>query len=374
MAFSALVVSADSDGVAVLRQILEGRSLEVEHCSDAELAADRVAVRPFAVLLVDCEDEAAAIELMTAARATPANKAVLIVAIVDADNETRDLFAHGANFLLFKPLSAERATESLQAAWSLLPNERRGKKRVHVSAQAAVSYAATADAPTPLLNLSEEGATLHSPIRMAPQCRVYFQFALPGDPAIVRLSGEVVWQDAHGQVGVHFTHVPQTSRRALDAWLNRHRSHREQQSETTPLILELPGAVVHETRAAVSDPRPDPGTERRGQSRSSCRLGVNVYGPGGGALQHCTLTDISEGGCYVETTQPLPVGVSLEIEVRTHDFKLKVRGKVQSKHPGYGMGIAFKMKTAEDREQVKRLLAYQNDPQMESPAEVVEQT
>lgn len=373
MAFSALVVCTDPEAARVLRQILEDRSLEVEHCSDPKLAEDRLAGRPFAVVLVDCEDEPAAIELMVAARSAAANTAVLIVAMVDARNETRELFARGANFLLFKPVSAERVAESLQAAWSLLPSEKRGKKRVHVSAQASISYATTSDAPAPLLNLSEDGVALHSQGKMPPPCRVYFQFTLPGDPAIVRLSGEVVWQDARGHVGVHFTHLPQTSRRALDSWLNRNRIRHAEKSEATPLILELPGAEVDEATPAGSDPRPASGTERRGQSRHSCRLGVHVHSFGGGVLQHCILTDISGGGCYLETTQPLSVGSDAVIELRTQDFKLRVRGKVQSKHPGYGMGIEFRMKTAEEREQVRQLLAYQDNPQVGLASEAIEQ-
>jgi hypothetical protein len=75
----------------------------------------------------------------------------------------------------------------------------------------------------------------------------------------------------------------------------------------------------------------------------------------------------------VETTQPLPVGASAVIEVRTQDLKLHVRGKVQSKHPGYGMGIKFRLKTAEERDQVRQLLAYQDNPEIELPAEVLEQ-
>jgi hypothetical protein len=166
--------------------------------------------------------------------------------------------------------------------------------------------------------------------------------------------------------------VPQTSRRALDAWLTRNRVRYADMSESQPLILELAGAAAGESRPVAPASGSAANAERRGQSRRPCRLGVNVYGPTGGVLQHCTLTDISGGGCYVETTQPLAVGTSVIIEVRTHDFKLNVRGKVQSKHPGYGMGIAFKAKTDDDHEQVRRLLAYQENPSGQLAAEAVE--
>ncbi len=395
MALSALLVYSDADAARVLGPILADRGIEVERCDAAGLAAARVAAQGLAVLLVDCKDEPAAIELIAAARSTTANATMLIVAIVDARNDTRELFARGANFLLYKPVSAERAAESLQAAWSLLPRDRRQKKRVHVSSQASITYATTEDAPVPLLNLSGDGVSLHSQGKMPPPCRVYFQFTLPGDPAIVRLSGEVVWQDARGQVGVHFAHVPQASRRMLDAWLRKGLTRQEEKDETT-LVLESPDIELDEdprtaepspapesVSAPESGPAPESSSvpesssesvlenERRAQARRTCRLGVNIYGPGGGALQHCILTDISGGGCYVETTNPLAEGTNAIIELRTQELQLYVRGKVQSKHPGYGMGVEFKLRTAEEREQVQKLTAYV-DSQLEARSEALE--
>jgi CheY-like chemotaxis protein len=403
MALSALLVYSDADAARVLGQILADRGIEVERCDAAGLAAARVAAQGLAVLLVDCKDEPAAIELIAAARSTTANATMLIVAIVDARNDTRELFAQGANFLLYKPVSAERAAESLQAAWSLLPRDRRQKKRIHVSSQASITYATTEDTPVPLLNLSGDGIALHSPGKMPPPCRVYFQFTLPGDPAIVRLSGGVVWQDARGQVGVHFAHVPQASRRMLDAWLRKGLTQ-EEKDETGTLVLESPDIELDEDpRTAESSPAPESSSapesspalessselesssapesssesalenERRAQARRTCRLGVNIYGPGGGALQHCILTDISGGGCYIETTHPLAEGTNAIIELRTQELQLHVRGKVQSKHPGYGMGIEFKLRTAEEREQVQKLTAYV-DSQLEARSEALERS
>jgi CheY-like chemotaxis protein len=402
MALSALLVYSDADAARVLGQILADRGIEVERCDAAGLAAARVAAEGLAVLLVDCKDEPAAIELIAAARSTTANATMLIVAIVDARNDTRELFAQGANFLLYKPVSAERAAESLQAAWSLLPRDRRQKKRVHVSSQASITYATTEDTPVPLLNLSGDGVALHSPGKMPPPCRVYFQFTLPGDPAVVRLSGEVVWQDARGQVGVHFAHVPQASRRMLDAWLRKGLTRQEEKDEAGTLVLESPDIELDEDpRTAESSPAPESVSppesspalesgaapefgaapesspesvlenERRAQARRTCRLGVNIYGPGGGALQHCILTDISGGGCYVETTHPLAEGINAVIELRTQELQLYVRGRVQSKHPGYGMGIEFKLRSAEEREQVQKLTAYV-DSQLEARSEALE--
>ena len=52
---------------------------------------------------------------------------------------------------------------------------------------------------------------------------------------------------------------------------------------------------------------------------------------------------------------PFAVGSSVEIVVRARELKLRLRGAVQTSHPGYGMGIAFEVKAKEDQASVKQL-------------------
>lgn len=366
MALTALVVCKDAEAAAVLGRILVEKGIGVEHCRDFAVAIARVQERRYGALIVDCEDELRAAELISAARHAPINETTLVVAMVDARNEVRDLFTEGANFLIYKPVSLERAAESLQAAWSLMPRDRRRKRRVHISTQASITFATTEDACAPLLNLSEDGIALHSPNKIPPS-RVYFQFALPGQSSKVRLSGDVVWQDSHGRVGLHFAQVPQASRRVLDQWLQANVSLESQPGDPTSLILEQTRIELDEPKFSRSGAVPSGKTERRAQSRFNCRLGVNVSSPGGGVLQHCTLTDLSSGGCYVETTQPFSAGTAVVIEVRTLEMKLSVHGKVKSTHRGYGMGVQFNAKSIEEQEQVEKLLAVH-----ESQLEIVE--
>jgi hypothetical protein len=61
----------------------------------------------------------------------------------------------------------------------------------------------------------------------------------------------------------------------------------------------------------------------------------------------------------VETTEPFASGTHVEIVVRTLQLKLRVRGTVQTVHPGFGMGVRFSIQTAHEREQVQQLIACQ---------------
>jgi hypothetical protein len=105
--------------------------------------------------------------------------------------------------------------------------------------------------------------------------------------------------------------------------------------------------------------RPETHTDdRRTQNRYACRIGAEVYRTGINVPNHCNLTDLSSGGCYLEVPLPFQMGSSVEIVVRTYELKLSLRGVVQASHPGYGMGIAFELKTKEERDNVKTLLDY----------------
>jgi AmiR/NasT family two-component response regulator len=356
MAFTSLVVCPDSEGSQTLARVLNGMEISVEHSATLAEAAGRLAEERFDVVLVDCAEEAAAAELIAALHDDAAPVRTLVVAIVDTRNNVRDIFDRGASFALYKPITAERAASSLRAARGLMRGERRRKRRVPAATQASVSFATVEDASAPLLNLSEEGAAIHSGNKMPPPCKVYLQFALPGQVSVVRLSGEVVWQDFHGRVGLRFAHVPQASRRVLDEWLHTNLARYQSSSAAKAARLLQTSIKVEPAKPARSAPS---ASERRVQTRQSCRLGAEVSRAGDAAAQRCTLTDLSTGGGYLETTMPYEPGARAEIRVRTQELRLRLRATVQSCDPGFGMGVQFSLKTAEDREQVQRLLASQ---------------
>lgn len=358
MALTSLIVCADMKAVQVLGQILKELSIEVEHSAELSAAAARLAARHFDAVVVDCKEQLAAIELIAAVRKLPINRGTLIIALVDGREQVRDIFGQGANFIVYKPVSAERAASSLRAARGLMAREKRRKLRVSLHAPASIAYANSEDVAATLLDLSEDGLAIQSERRLPPRCKVYFQFNLPGDKSTVRLSGDVVWQDSSGRVGIRFLDVPQTSRRTLNEWIK----------------ASLARLAKAEQNAPTREPEPTPETvvprfaglglsaassNRRIQSRRACRLSADVFRVGEGVPNRCTLSDVSTGGCYVETPSPFPSHTVLEIVVRTHDMKLRVRGTVQVVHPGFGMGVQFSLNTPGEREQVQQLIAAQ---------------
>src|SRR5205823_13243961 len=125
------------------------------------------------------------------------------------------LCGRSSNLVLCTPITAERAKSGLGAARAWMRREKRQHKRIPVHASAGFAYANVENEPATLVDLSENGTAIQCERKLPPAAKVYFQFTLPGHKKVVRLAGEVAWQDSSGRVGIHFVDVPQTSRKLL---------------------------------------------------------------------------------------------------------------------------------------------------------------
>lgn len=384
MTLSALLVCVDEPAAQVLRRVLQELSIRVEPCPDFARASVRLAQERFDVVIVDGESNAEVIALLRETRLSRANDSTLAVAVVSSQESIREMFSLGVNFALYKPVEYERALSSLRAARAVMRKEKRKSARASVHAHATVDYANVEQDKATLVDLAEDGMAVRFGRKVPPAGKVYFQFQLPGQKSSIRLSGQVVWQEWSGRAGVQFVDVPKASRRLLSDFLgaNLPSDSHERFADVT-VELEEPlriapncvGEMTHgaksgrEAQATAAQPAPERAAEpavarvsdttdsdnRRAQVRYSCRLGAEVYRTGTSVPNHCCLTDLSSGGCYMEVPLPFPSGSSVEIVVRTYEMKLHLRGVVQASHPGYGMGVAFELKTKEERENVKKL-------------------
>jgi hypothetical protein len=87
-------------------------------------------------------------------------------------------------------------------------------------------------------------------------------------------------------------------------------------------------------------------------------LGAEVYQQGTSVRNYCHLSDLSPGGCYLEMSLAFPAGTPIEITVRTQEMKLRLSGEVKASHPGYGMGVSFKLNTKDERHGVQQLIDF----------------
>jgi len=362
----------------MLRRVLEELSIRVESCSDTGRAAFRLAQERFDAVIVDCQQQKDVHALLDETRTSRLNDSILAVAVVQGQQNVREMFSLGVNLVLYKPISYERAVTSLRAARNLMRKERRRTPRASVHAQAMIDYAGGDREKATLVDLTEEGMAVNFGKRLPPTCKLYFQFALPGQSVNVRLSGQVVWQEWNGRAGIQFVDVPQSSLRAMRAWLRLTvRDDSEEAPSLSKVTVELQDTPLPEPSAANpvlpvasvgavvrgdaqenwARVRSEPGN-RRAQTRYVCRIGAEVYRAGTTIPHRCNVTDLSSGGCYLEMASPFHSGAPVEIVVRTPEQKLKLVGKAQSAHPGYGMGVAFTLKMEDERKGVQQLIDF----------------
>jgi len=417
MTLTALLVCIDEAAAEVLHRVLEELSIRVESCPDFARAAIRLAQERFDVVIVDGESNAEVIALLRETRLSRLNDATLAVWVVAGQDNVREMFSLGVNFVLYKPVAYERALSSLRAARAVMRKEKRKNARATVHTQATIDYANVQQERATLVDLAQEGMQVRFGKKLPPTSKVYFQFKLPQQTSSVRLSGQVVWQDWNGRAGVQFVDVPKASRKLITDFLaaslpsesqqerlpnvtvefeeplqlatisvaeqthgtpSTHGTTRQQESATQDSAkhqateyqaTKYEGTKYEAAKAeaanqvsayqaasdeSVARSQPD-ADNRRTQTRYACRLGAEVYRTGVTVPHYCCLTDLSFGGCYLEVNLPFAAGSSVEIVVRARELKLRLRGAVQTSHPGYGMGIAFEVKTKEDQASVKQL-------------------
>ena len=380
MTLTSLIVCADKGAVQELRRVLEELGIQVELCPDAVRASVRLAQERYDVIILDCEQQSNAISLLHESRSSRVNNQSLAVVIVAGQESIHEMFALGVNFVLYRPVSYERALSTLRAAQAVLYRDKRRKARAAVHTHATVDYAGGEQTRATLVDLAEDGMAVSFGKRLPPTCKAYFQFQLPGQTTTVRLSGQVMWQDWNGRAGIQFVDVPQTSRRILREWLQSNladapkralaaeavevqHSIEPRESSVEPDHHEARNQytakqeVKGRDRDAVARLRSEP-NNRRGQARYACRLSAEVYQQGSSVRNYCHLSDLSPGGCYLEMPLAFPAGTPVEITVRTQEMKLRLSGEVKASHPGYGMGVSFKLNTKDDRHGVQQLIDF----------------
>lgn len=307
MTFQALLVSKDEEATAVLTPVLSGFGVGVQCCGYPE-AMVRLGEQKFDAVIVDFDDpHSAALVLQNASQPTSGNNAVT-VALLSDKTKVRNVFGAGANFVLYKPISEVQAQASLRAATALIKRERRRSFRVPVQVPLQLRVQNGPETEAILLDLSEGGMDVLAAQPLYPSASVRARFVLPGASAEIEPHGEVAWANPNGQSGVRFADMSETLRNTLRGWVADH-------------APELP----------PDDPEP---------------------------VSQCKLTDLSLGGCYVETESPFPEHSGIVLALRVEDMEVQAEGMVRVMHPEFGMGIEFASHTAEQRQQVESFIDF----------------
>ena len=307
MNLTALILSSDDRLVRLLRRAFSDLEIVAEHCPDHESAIHQLTRRRFEAVIVDASTPHAD-QVLRSVRKAPANKRAIGVAILQRQTGMQTAFEHGAHFVLYQPLSAERAKASLRAVRALMVRERRRNARVPLEMPVAVAFGSFREGSsisnTTCSDFGEGGMALRWRGSEQSQTSVELRFTLPGVPHATCICGEIAWRSPNGLVGVRFLDLAPEVTDEIRAWLKK----------TSPELIEDDAPLA------------------------------------------CRLTDLSLGGCYLQTPTPFPAATRVALRRHVGELQLRAGGKVRVSHPEHGMGIEFTV-GAESQRHVEQLIA-----------------
>lgn len=216
MPLNALLLSKDESVIQVLRSLLPELGIQIDQCGSPESARRSLVNRKYEAIIVDA-DTPDNIDFMMGLRQLPMTRDAIIFAII-YDMTVTVAFQGGANFVLEKPLSPERAMRSFRAAQGLILRERRRYYRHPVEMFATLEYGSNNEGVT-MTNLSEGGMAINVTFGLTPGLMVKWKFDLPEGVGPVEGKGEVTWADIHGHAGIRFVHIPLPFKVRLEDWL-----------------------------------------------------------------------------------------------------------------------------------------------------------
>jgi CheY-like chemotaxis protein len=310
MILQALLVSKDDSTAETLIRALAEFGVVVDRSSAGDIALMRLAEEHFDQVIVDFDDPEAAAPILEGCRRlacrSDRNPPVTVAVLPDA-TQIRSILGAGAHFILVKPVSHEQAQKTLRAAASLLKRERRQSLRVAVQAPVSLLLEDNSLLEGILLDLSTGGMDVLAAKPIASGATVHASFQLQ-DGLKVEANAEVAWSIANGQTGLRFVDIEQKMHGELSAWL------------------------AERSRDALSD---------------ECDT-----------VSECSLTDLSLGGCYVQTESPFPQCSAVDLCLRAPGMEIHTEGLVRVMHPAHGMGIEFPARTEEQRKSVGAFIEF----------------
>jgi len=105
---NALLLCSDQPSLRVITAALDELEIEPEACLSAQEAMERLVQGYYSALVLDFDLPAAA-QVAKLARMAPPERRPVVFAMIGASTAIASTFQAGANFVLYKPLAAERS-------------------------------------------------------------------------------------------------------------------------------------------------------------------------------------------------------------------------------------------------------------------------
>ncbi len=219
MELTALLLSTDAAAHSVLRRVLGNVGIRTEVCTAPAAGLRALKSKKFEGIIVDCDDIDCGPDLLSILRGEGYTRNAIVFAIVHGSTSMSDAFSMGANFVLEKPLSVERASRCFRAACGLMVGERRRYYRHNISIPIYLDFPSYSNVVGQMRDLSQGGTMLHCTQNLELDWQGTFRFTLPETRANITGACEVAWR-SDNRVGLRFNCVSKSTQAALEMWLN----------------------------------------------------------------------------------------------------------------------------------------------------------
>jgi len=246
---SAAVLCHDDRSLKTIQGTLEHLGIEFTSCDSERHALESIMTGQCSTLIVDF-DLPGAREVMRVADLLPeAQKPNLLAVASRAWPGTGEAFQSGATRILYKPLDAELARESLK------PARKTGKQNQRRSARYEVKtlvYLELKDETIPALSIDigEHGLAVQATDPLPMSSSLPFRCVLPGTEITLQGEADVIWASDQGRAGLFFSKLAPAARKHLKNWLHKRSKHQKEKSAVRDL---LPPEDAHVCFATCED-------------------------------------------------------------------------------------------------------------------------
>lgn len=221
MALQALLLSLDQQAQDTFHQVLDRASIDLRLCQSTEEAFSILNRDKYDAFLVDCDDCAGAAAVLEGLRKSNLNRSAVAFAVVNGKTTVEEAFRLGANFVLDKPISFDRATRSVRALQGLVLQERRRHHRHLLRATGVILVDEGTELPVTVTTISRGGVSIECSRRLDLGGAASLRLFLPGAMHSIQAKGEIVWSTEEGRAGIRFQVIAGEDRAELQEWLEK---------------------------------------------------------------------------------------------------------------------------------------------------------
>lgn len=214
-----LLVSSDSKITDQLTTGLQQFAISADVCPDPLTAVGLLNTRKFEAVFIDLALGERTGHVFERVRLSPSNQKSVTFALASSAEET--FLQVQPNFILRKPLKENEVENTLRAALGLIIRDYRRYFRCPVRLPVVIHISEKAHVGCEMINISEGGFAVATPVTFTPGATVKAEFVLPDSACAFALHAEICWCDHNGHAGLHFREVSEEKKLSLQSWLSR---------------------------------------------------------------------------------------------------------------------------------------------------------